>query len=385
MKRQINVRLLACLILVLGVGAGLVHVLHGYLVQRSAALLLRRAAEVGRAGKPAAEFDLLKRYLAYRPDDSAALERYGLILARSNTPEDRTQALAILEKVLTRAPDRTPARRTAAELARALGQVDAAKAHYEILANATAAGDAAAEESLGRCEEETRRYPEALVWYERAIDHDPGKVGAYAAIAHLLRTALKQPERADRIMDAREVKDGLIAKNPRSARAYLDRAAYRRAFAIPGSGDDIKQALALAPDDADVLLAAAGEGADDEAIRLLSRGIELNAAEARFHERIARTELHAGKRPAAIERLKAGVDRLPEDVALRYLLTELQIDERDFAAASAGIGRLRTMKLPPALLDLLDCRILIESRQWTKAARELRPARRRLARPSEPF
>lgn len=43
-------------------------------------------------------------------------------------------------------------------------------------------------------------------------------------------------------MDAREIKAGLIAKNPGSARAYLGRALYRREFAISGGEEDLKKA-----------------------------------------------------------------------------------------------------------------------------------------------
>ncbi len=370
MKHTLNYRLIALLAAVaaaIGVGVPLVH---RFQVRRTSAIFLERAGKAGREGKTALKLDLLGRYLASRPGDVAALEDYGLTLAGSDSPRDRSTATEILERVLTRDPGRTRARGKAAELSLAQGQIEAARAHYEILA-ASEGGDAVAEEALGRCEEQLRRYPEAAAWLARAIEHDPGLVAAPARLARLHRRHLKNPALADAIMDAGGGGTGLIAKNPGSARAYLERASYRREFAIPGADEDVRRALGLAPDDAEVLLASSRVVAPAEAALLLDRGAASHPDDGRFYRGLAGLEAAEGRVDRAIERLKAGLGRLPGDPDLRWMLAEYLIDAGRLAEAAAEIGRLRVAGLPAVPLDYLAARVLVSSRSWTEAARQL--------------
>ena len=115
------------------------------------------------------------------------------------------------------------------------------------------AGGADVEDALGRCEERLKRYPEAVARLTKAKDRDLTRVATFDRLARLLRSRLNKGEAADRIMDARVVKDGLIATNPRSGRAFLLRGLYRRDFKIPGGDEDLKQALAHAPEDPEIL------------------------------------------------------------------------------------------------------------------------------------
>lgn len=370
MRRQVRFKRLGMFALGAAVLAGAVHLIHERNVRRSADLLLRRAGEVAAEGKPADRLDLLKRYLAHRPDDLDALEQFAGILAGSPGAADRARALEAYEKLLSRDPGRAAARRRAAGLAAGLDQADAARAHYEALAS-NPEGDAPAEMALGRSEADLKRFAEAAGWYEKAIAHDPHLVAAYAPLARLLREQLKDPAHADRIMDARAEEGGVVARNPGSARARLDRAAYRREFGLPGAADDVKRALELAPDDADALLAAAAEAEPAEAARLIGRGIAAHPDDARFYSRAAVLEAAAGRRGAAIDRLAAGVARIPEDRDLRWLLAEIAIDDHRKDRAEAEIARLRELGLPAAPLDFLAARLLADAGQWGRVAREL--------------
>ena len=371
MSLKPNYKLLG--ILVVGVVATAIGVdlLHRLQVRRTAGILLSRAEEKGREGKVSEEVDLLNRYLAYRPEDTDALEKFGLALAQDASPAGRVQALESLERVLTRDAGRSSARIKAADLAMKLGQFDAAKVHYGYLESATPGGSYDAEEALGRCEEQLKDYPKAQVWLTKAIDHDPSKVEAQARLARLLRISLKDPEKADRLMDARETKGGVVSKNPKSARAYLERASYRREFAIPGAGDDLKQALVLAPEDAEVLLEVAGAAPLDEALRLLGKGIESHPGDSRFYERKAMVEAGAGRREEALAVLNLGVEKFSENRNLRWLRAEITIDLGKRAEAVAEIDRLRKMGFPGPPLDFLESRLLADDRDWTGAARRL--------------
>ncbi len=371
MKRSINLKVLGILMLVVAATAGGVHLLHRVQVQRSSGLMLQKANTAREAGKVAEQVDYLKRYLAYRPNDYDALEQYGLVLAGSGAKSDRNQAMEILDRVVAAEPSRSVTRRQLAVLARGLGSIETARHQYEFLAGASPEGDAEAEEAVGRCEEDLKRDSEALDWYEKAIKHDPKRVVPYVRSAHLLRAQSANFQRADALMDATAIKAGIIANNPQAARAYLERAVYRREFTIPGSEDDIRQALKLEPEGLDVLLAGASIAPPAEATQLLSRALALHPTDPRCYERLALLEANQGRLSQAIDHLKAGIERLPTENHLRWLLAELEINDGKFAEAGALIGRLREAGLPTPLLDFLDARILTQSQRWTEATRQL--------------
>ena len=371
MKRSINLKVLGILVLVVGATAGGVHLLHQVQVRRSSGAMLRKANTARDAGKVAEQVDYLKRYLAYQPNDYDALEQYGLVLASSGARKDRDQAMEILDRVVTVEPSRSATRRHLAELARELGAIETARHQYEALAGASPEGDAEAEEAVGRCEEDLKRNSEALDWYEKAIKHDPKRVVSYVRSAHLLRTQSANTQRADALMDAIAIQNGIIANNPQSARASLERAGYRREFKLPGSEDDIRHALTLEPGGLDVLLAGASIAAPEEAARLLSRALASHPTDPRSYERLALLEASQGRLAQAIDHLKAGTERLPTANHLRWLLAELEINDGKYAEAGVLIGRLRAAGLPAPLLDFLDARILIQSQRWTEATRQL--------------
>jgi Flp pilus assembly protein TadD len=111
MKRTLNVRLFACLlvaVLILGIG---VHFLHAFQVQHSARGLLEQASEAEEAGKYSQAADLLESYLALVPNDVDALARYGFALDKKQSDRDRFRALLVMEKVLRLDGSRTDVRR----------------------------------------------------------------------------------------------------------------------------------------------------------------------------------------------------------------------------------------------------------------------------------
>ena len=98
--------------------------------------------------------------------------------------------------------------------------------------------DAELEDLQGQCAVAAARFDQADLWWERAVQHAPGRVDCSARRGHLLRRRLNRPEDADRVMDA------MIAANPQSAAAYLARGRYRAEFhGTKQAGADIAQAL----------------------------------------------------------------------------------------------------------------------------------------------
>ena len=105
MRRRLNVKFLILLLIASALLGGGVHLLHGFQQGRSAGGLLRRAEQAERRGDLAGAETYLSRYLAFRPDDDAALAEYSSILdRRAVTPTDRMRALQVMEQALARSP-----------------------------------------------------------------------------------------------------------------------------------------------------------------------------------------------------------------------------------------------------------------------------------------
>src|SRR5262249_33544045 len=135
--------------------------------------------------------------------------------------------------------------------------------------------DAEVIELAGRCQEGLGKFPEAVELYNQAREVEPGRIEVYGRLARVLRQRLSDPAGADKVMDASAVAPGgLIATNGNSAKAYLARARYREEFNIPGADDDVAEALKVAPDDVEVLLAAALLERDRNVLDLARKHLE---------------------------------------------------------------------------------------------------------------
>ena len=222
--RRLNFKLLALLLIgVVLVGAGLFG-LNRWQVRRTASDLLRLADNSNKdQGDPVRAIGLYDRYLRYRPDDGAAMKRYGLLLADTAGPNKGQVELAL--STLNRAngllggkPDPEILRRQV-EMSLLLGRYgeigEYAKALLEIVPESPVA-----EAALAREAEHATNYEEADKFYGLAIAHAPKETLNYLRRATLLRTYLNDPAQADQVMNA------LTVANPDSVQAHYLRAAY---------------------------------------------------------------------------------------------------------------------------------------------------------------
>jgi tetratricopeptide (TPR) repeat protein len=385
MKRMVNIRLLALLIVSVALlGAG-VHVLHAMQIKRSARILLETADVAQAKGDLEAAEDDLGRYLGFVPNDSDALARYALVLASetlANSPVARTRALAVADKALIHDPDRNDVRRKAIGLAMVLGDFDAARSHLTTLLDREP-DDAELEFLLGKCEEENRQFHKATAWYEKVIKHAPHRIDAYVRLADLLRSRLDQPQRADEVMDAREVKNGLIAANSQSYVAYLERAKYRKAYGLAGADADLAHALELAPDRAETLLAAAEAARDQDAVEEarahLKHASELYPQEVQVYRTQASLDMHVGAFDEAVKVLKQGIETVPNPAPLQWALADLLIQVGRIQDARDVIELLRKARYQPELLEYLDGRLAMAGERWLEAVKILEVFRTRLA------
>jgi tetratricopeptide (TPR) repeat protein len=388
MRRTVDIKFLASLVVVLLVAGVGVHFLHAYQVQRNVQGLLYQADRAREAGDNEQLAKYLSRYLAKVPTDTDALARYGTALDElATTPEQRLRAFLVLEQVLRREPSRQEIRRQLVRIAmhEQMQRFTDARQHLETLLR-EASGDAELEHALGRCHAAGGEFVQAAEWFEKAIRHAPGQVDSYVALAVLLRQRLEQPQKADQVMEQ------MVSQNPKSFRAFLARGRYWRELAVqePATRDDrlkraaqdLARAGELAPDEADVLLAVADlarfQGQSDAARACLERGLKLHPKNATMYLALSDLDLQAGRRPQAIAGLRRGLEALPDNAELLWALAHVRI--QDGQKAEEEIARLSKKDIPRARLDYLQARLQMNRGDWLKAVPILERVHADLAR-----
>jgi tetratricopeptide (TPR) repeat protein len=385
--RRLNLAFLSCLLAVVAVLGVSVHFVHAYQLRRHASALLDRARRAEAAEDLGTAVAALRHYLNVHRADGPAWAWYArLVDQRTPKGPGRVQVYLVHEEALRHDPDDPALERRCAELALQLGRPGDARRHFTRLNergrkdSGGAPADAALEDLLGQCDQEESKFPEAAENFRKAIAHDPGQIASYDRLARLLRLKLKQAEKADQWIE------GMIQANPKSARAYLTRWRYRSEFRPATDPRDLEQALQLAPEDPEVLLATAGvseqRGHLAAARKHLEKGLKLAPGNIDFPRRLAQVELRDGHPERAEAVLRAAVAGNPEELELWYLLADLlisqgKIDGKDQAADY--LGRLRNRSVREGYLQYLEAGILLQRQRWPEAVAKIHTARSLLA------
>ncbi|MEO6809104.1 MAG: tetratricopeptide repeat protein, partial [Isosphaeraceae bacterium] len=398
MKRQLNGRFLLVLLISTSVLGGGIVLLHSFQVGRSTKVLLEQADRAEEQGDPVRTEDYLSRYLHYQPGDVEALTRYARLREQhAQTPAEQAQVVQLYEKLLRLAPENKDARRRLVDLVMGLSDYTTAKRHLvELVSDDPANGEL--NDLLGRCEEAGGHAREARTRYETAREHDPTRLDAHVRLANLLREKLNDKAEADRVMIAGKHGDDLIATLLKHkvagkdlAAAYMARARYRERWKLGESKDDVALALEQAPDDAEVLLAAAavaqGSGDLPKAAGFLKRGVKQYPRRSEFHETLARLELQAGRPDEAVAALRQGLKAVGDDpaaISLQWTLADTLISMDQLKEASKIIDALKAKgNVRPELLGILNGRIQLGRKQWAAAVKTLETAATALAAQTE--
>lgn len=392
---------------------------------RNPTKLLAQSVQAEQQGDLAGAEKFMREYLAAQPGDNRAMVRRGaLLLKLATTSTERSQALQVFEVALAREPDQPDLRRQVGRLAMDLEKFRDARRHWEILLKANPR-DGDLHELVGQCyeaenldEQAAEHYAEAVVQARRkagrlrdsaaktdikaakpdpgaakqvtkpapsrpsTVPDDPPGLTAFERYAYLLRQRLRDPKRADEVMDQ------LVAANPESSRAYLARARYRRLFGVDDGAADIARARELAPDDREILLAIArdpvpNKASLDEQSKDLEAAIAAHPEDSRLYLAQANLEEQQGATGRMLAILRRGIERAPQDDDLRWRLLDVLMQGEQWQAATGVIGQLRKSKPDPLLPKLLDAHVEMIQSQWSAAAQALETLRPNLLRASE--
>jgi tetratricopeptide (TPR) repeat protein len=382
MRRQLNFKLLTIALAVLVAAAGVVHAVHIVQMGRNAQAMLHLADRALEQKEYARAASLYHHYLQYQPDDTEAITHYATALDKSTSSgQARYQTYFLLEQVLRRQPQRDDIRRQVVQLAIEQERFDEAVRHLEQL---TLAGPDKGKylHQLGWCQEALRQYAASAESFRKAIAAAPAQLDSYVLLAELLEHRFEQPGEAQQVMD------NMIAANAQSWLAYLTRARFHFGRgALPACDADIAQASQLAPEEPQVLLAAAEialvRGNLPAARQAVTRGLALDPKNGRLYRSLAALELRSGHPSEAAACLRRGIDQLPESVELRVQLAEIFVELDQAREAQALLDWLAKHDAPPALLDYVSGRLLMAGARWQEALDKLSAARNQLGSGSE--
>jgi tetratricopeptide (TPR) repeat protein len=347
----------------------------------------RRAEDQGRLDQVAR---FLHRYLEFVPENNDERARLGQVLANEKlavTTRARQKAYFVLNQVLIREPNRHDLRPLVTRVAMDLRRYDAAEEHLQALQKAVQeTGETA--QLYGRLYEARGQYAEAAEAWRKAIQHAPEQIDHYVRRARILRYRLDPAKQAENTAEADRVMDELVAKNPQQPQAYLARWRYRKETGVllapekrEEATHDVNRALQLAPEDAEVILAAV-EVAQvteqlDQARTHLRQGLKLHPADGRMYQALAMLEIQADQRRAAVTALRRGLKAVPRQARndLLWTLANILIDGNERGEAEAVLELMRKGNAPPASFDYLLARLLMHQGQWLEASRRLERVR----------
>jgi cellulose synthase operon protein C len=405
MQYKIKWRFLLKLSLLILVAATITHFAHRWQVRKQVGAFLYQAdlardeaAKAEAAGNSESmeaqrdrEQNFLSRYIMARPGDFDARERLARLKTESaKTRRQRMAAYFLLEDVLRRDPSRTELRRFTAEYAMRIGLFKEAEGHIEMLLQAQPE-DGELEGMFARCLVAEKDFAKAEEHYVLSIQHSPDLIDSYSTLAFLRRIELKKSKEADKVIEQ------MLAKNANNFRAHLIAAAYVTEFPppekplagqilLPTAEVSVARARELAPNDREVLLAAAdiarikgrslardvktkaeSDSAFAEARDLLNRVIKEYPKSTSGYLALASFESESQDLPKAIETIQTGLIELPDSDGLLLGLLEYQFRAGDSAGASETLAKLQERGLSPEMADFQRARVLVLQDKWDEA------------------
>ncbi len=396
LMRKTNLKVLLAVLGGTIVLAGVLFGVHYLQRQRIASALLWQARKAEEANQVDRTIRFLGRYLDFRPDDLDEKARLGRTLlseTAASSPAARSRAVDLLDAVLRQQPERSDDRRTLVKGALTLSnRTKLARESLTLLLDPNKPEQVKmSPEDLGELEgfwgavfEQEGQYRDAIAWCRKAIKNRPDEQVNYLRVAYLLRRQVTDDvqQREANEAEANQVIDALVEQNASSAEAYLARWRYRREFdlvqvtgkvagrlAVPfeEAGKDIREALKLAPENLDILLAAA----DVERL-------QNDRKTAREHLRRAEESLARQGRTSPndyhVQQVKWQLANLLLDEALLQR-TDVAARDANLKEALPAVEALRKSMAMRGAADYLDGRLCFQRGQWTEATRFLEKAR----------
>jgi tetratricopeptide (TPR) repeat protein len=400
--RKLNLTFLSALLAGLTVLGVVIYFLHDYQVNRNAADLLEWANRAKREGQLVKAVEALGRYVNLIENDGQAWQRYAEFHDEmtADSLRSREQTLLVYQQALHHNPGHRQLERKCAELAMEFGprRISEAKTHLDALlaklgvdpkkvpvdlgnvAKADLPEAAELLELYGDCRTRESKFEDADELYRKAIECDPSRVHAYFKLARIQRGELrKDPKAADgQIVD-------MVAKNPNSAAARLNRYQYEAEFGEGRANEaDLREALRLAPEDPDVLLAAANNARRKQdltqAREYIKKGAKLAPKNQYFALQLAEIEL-SDNHPDRAEAILRDLYRQSPSILVAFELAYQLIQKGKIDGEGQGkefADLLKARGYGETYGRILDGLIKMRKERWEEAIVDLEVAQTNL-------
>ncbi len=261
----LNVPLLIGTIVALAILIPTVYFWHSYQLGRTSTIYLERADVLEQEENYQEAATYLHRYLQVNRGDVDTRIRLAVVYGKSAADNFRRkfQAIEYYSTAVGLAPNRIDLRRTLAEFLLEMRQYsraeDEANRVLERAPNDAVGNRIVALASYGkmRSGERTSMFVEDIIdIFKKAIRKNPRDLELASTLARIYRVDYKEQIEATRNRTANQTMNEVVRMNPGNKDALLARYRYRREYSVAGAEADIQQAVKLAPDDLEVLLAA---------------------------------------------------------------------------------------------------------------------------------
>ncbi|MDA1165963.1 MAG: VanZ family protein [Planctomycetota bacterium] len=393
-RRELNYRMLG---IVGGISALVLvstYAVHGWQVQRSTGMLVHRAREAVAAGDTTVALNCFQQYCEFAPNDVNALAEYALLRDdQRQRPAGGKSVFMLFERVLRRDPRRDDVRRRQVATAIELERYPDALSHLKVLRQSHPK-EGLLDYQAGLCHERIQDLEAAAEAFQEAIDDAPEMIEPWEHLARIQYEAPNQAAAAEQLVQR------LVQVNSKNADAWIARARFRLwTQQFEQAGQDIEQAVALAPDAYHVLRAVGDVGtaramraksesrlplAERIAIEtgtLLTRGAELHPQQRDLMQIRIVLEAEFGSLDRAFT-LASGLlieeTSLPAD-SIHELMAGIAIDHGRTVQAAASLDRLPRTAVTDGQRLRLEAAVAMSESRWDDAVKLLKEARQMLA------
>ena len=396
--KRLNIKLLAWILVAPAVFAVGVHFLHAYQIDRNAGTLKAMAEEAVKAGDTEEAISQYTQFLKHRDDAVAYSELARLTADAAEQPDANLmklrRAFFVMEDAVRRHGELSEVRKRLVDYSMKVGRFRDAIDHIDRLRADGALKGSEFDIKHAQCLLYTGRPERAVKLLSELLGYDQVKQefsksakGATEIDPYVLLAEIYRKQQFDS-KDAQIVIDQLVAANPNSARAYAERGRfYQRQRMFDKSQTDLAKALELSPDDAEIIISNAEVAAAmndlDHAKKLLDDGLKKHPEDDRIYRVQAAIALHRKRPEEALAMVEEGLKHSPKNQSLLLFRAELELQKGEIESVQATVQQMKDGENNRELIELIECRILMAQKKWTKAMNQLEKLRPLLARSTE--
>ncbi|MCE9554845.1 MAG: tetratricopeptide repeat protein [Planctomycetes bacterium] len=404
--RRLNLKFLLLLVASLCVVVLSVHLLHAFNLRSSTKVVLGKAEDARKQGDLRGAVRYYGEYLRQIPSDHEAKAAQALVAAEVTKQGDvRAADVVLADNLLEQAlrqdelRERRDLRRKLIDIQILRGRPEEARKNIDKLTDPTKP-DPELDFLYARCAYATGFFDPAIARLEPMTGYD-GKTKKFVAkrataadnIEAYMLLAIIRRENKKLFAEADACVDAMVAANPKSAKALMQRSAFQARYAQDGTQEDhrkrlaaakedLRRALAIEPKNVDALMQNADLDMKDKnfdaAVKHIQQAIALSPKNERLYLGLASVLFSQQKPKEAIAKVEEGLKVVPNSPDLVWGLHEIQWRQGNVDGVRESIKRMEEMKFMPERIQLAKARVPLVEQKWAEAAKLLEEVRPQL-------